>query len=93
MRVGSLRWWFENRRTGAITVAQFPNWPLWGIVATWLVTVVVDSGSAIGQATSWIRMGLWIYWAGDELVRGVNPWRRGLGLVVLVWQVAELAAR
>jgi len=31
-----------------------------------------------------------VIWALDELVRGVNPWRRILGGGVLVWQVAEL---
>ena len=29
----SFRWWFENRETGQITIAQFPNWPLFAIGA------------------------------------------------------------
>lgn len=87
---GTLRWWFENRRTGAITVVQFPNWPLWGIGATWLVASVVDPGSGFGRAASWTGTGLWIIWAGDEIARGVNPWRRLLGGVVLAWQVVAL---
>lgn len=29
-------------------------------------------------------------WALDEVVSGVNPWRRILGGGVLVWQVAGL---
>ena len=33
MRKGSWRWWFESRETGEITIAQFPNWPLWCIGA------------------------------------------------------------
>lgn len=32
---------------------------------------------------------LWIYWGLDEVVRGVNPWRRILGPAVLVWQVSR----
>ena len=89
-KVVSPRWWFENRRTGEITVAQFPNWPLWGIGATWLVSALVDPATAPDRAASWARTGLWLVWAGDEIVRGVNPWRRALGTVVLAWQVSEL---
>jgi len=93
VRIGSLRWWFENRHTGDLTLAQFPNWPLWGIAATWVVSALVGTGSPSGEAVSGIRTGLWIYWAGDEILRGVNPWRRGLGVVVLAWQVGTLVAR
>ncbi len=89
VRVASLRWWFENRETGQITIAQFPNWPLWGIAATWLVTALAGS-SAPGPAASWARTGLWLYWAGDEIVRGVNPWRRVLGVAVVAWQAGAL---
>jgi hypothetical protein len=84
------RWWFENRETGEITIGQFPNWPLWGIGATLILDVFVDSGSDIGEVLPWIRLGLWVYWAGDELVRGVNPWRRLLGTAVLAWQAVSL---
>ncbi len=93
MRIGSYRWWFENRHTGEITIGQFPNWPLWGIIATWVVSALVDAGSGIGQLLWWTRTGLWIYWASDELIRGVNPWRRGLGVAVLLWQVTVLVTR
>lgn len=87
MRPLSARWWFENRRTGAITVAQFPNWPLFAIGAAWLVGRVVDEGSAADDAAGVAVTALWMFWAADELFRGVNPWRRALGSVVLGWQL------
>jgi hypothetical protein len=31
-----------------------------------------------------------LVWAIDEIVRGVNPWRRALGSGVLVWQLLTL---
>ena len=40
----SARWWFENRETGDITIAQFPNWPLWGIGIISLVTLAAQQG-------------------------------------------------
>jgi hypothetical protein len=33
--------------------------------------------------------GLFI-WAADEIVRGVNPWRRCLGMAVAVYVIANL---
>jgi hypothetical protein len=31
-----------------------------------------------------------VVWAGDELLRGVNPFRRILGATVLTWVLASL---
>ena len=90
MADGAVQWWFENRETGEITVAQFPNWPLFGIGAGWLVRAVSDVGSPVHDAAGVAVTALWIYWGADELVRGVNPWRRVLGSVVLVWQLLRL---
>lgn len=90
MRALSPRWWFENRDTGDITIAQFPNWPLWGVGISSLVALGAEPDSAVGTAASWTRMALWVYWGADELLRGVNPWRRVLGSAVLAWQGVQL---
>ena len=90
MQITSFRWWFENRVSGDITVAQFPNWPLWGIGICSVATTVAEPGSALGKGIVWARTGLWIYWAADELLRGVNPWRRFLGSAVIAWQCLGL---
>ncbi len=88
MRVGSLRWWFENRDTGEITIAQFPNWPLWAVLSLWVIGPFLDDGSVPSDIIGWATSGLWVYWAWLELRHGVNPWRRLLGLLVIAWQVA-----
>lgn len=90
MRVLSWRWWFEDRESGRITIAQFPNWPLFAIGGAWVVGRLADDGSATAEVAHWATVGLWCYWAGDELARGVNPWRRGLGASVLAWQLGRL---
>ena len=90
MRVGSPRWWFENRETGEITIGQFPNWPLWGIGASWLLVLVAGADSTLGRTAGWAASLLWVYWGADEIIRGVNPWRRALGAVVVLWQVLRL---
>jgi hypothetical protein len=82
VRVGSaLNWLFRDRRTGRIVIAQFPNVPLmvW-IVATALRWLVRGATDRVLGVIATIAL---IIWAGDEVVRGVNPWRRLLGAGVL----------
>lgn len=86
----SWRWWFENRLTGELTVAQSPNWPLFAIFGTWLVRWFAAADSSLAQGAGWLGTALWLFWGGDELLRGVNPWRRVLGTVVIVSQVVRI---
>lgn len=88
----SWRWWFEHRETGEITIAQFPNWPLWGVAGCWIARSAVGDGSTAHDVLGWAIRALWLYWGADELLRGVNPWRRLLGTAVIVWQVGTIVA-
>lgn len=92
MQALSPRWWFENRETGQITVAQFPNWPLFAIGAGWLVRAAADESSDLYRYTGGVITVLWLYWGADEVIRGVNPWRRLLGTLVIAWQLFGLVA-
>lgn len=92
MRRFGWRWWFEDRESGRIVIAQFPNWPLWTIAACWVARLVVDTGSTAYDALGWVIRGLWLVWGADEVVRGVNPWRRVLGASVIVWQIVAIAS-
>lgn len=72
-------WLFRDRETGEIVIAQFPNLPLWiflgTVVGRWLVPE--DSGAfTVLRIVALAALG---WWAVDEVVRGVNPWRRLLG--------------
>jgi len=75
-------WVFRSRRTGRITVAQFPNVALWIFLATVGLRWVVPIGTWVRTAVDWITALSLAWWAIDEVLRGVNPWRRFLGLVV-----------
>lgn len=90
VRVGSPRWFFENRETGEITVAQFPNWPLFAIAGGWILRAFTADGSVVHDLSGVGVTVLWIYWGADELIRGVNPWRRLVGSGVLVWQFVRV---
>lgn len=85
-------WWFRNRQTGGITIAQFPNLALGIFITAALLGVVVDDGTA-GTVLRWVAFVALAGWALDEIVRGVNPWRRFLGAAVLGWQLWSLLPR
>ena len=85
-----LQWFFRNRETGAITIAQWPNLVLWiAIVAGALLWIWPAAGKA-GVGLTMVLKGALIIWAVDEIVRGVNPWRRCLGAAVAVYEVTTL---
>ena len=88
-----VNWLFRNRHTGEITIGQAPNPPLiiW-LVAT-VIKVIFDPSGAIGTALTVVGTGALIVWAVDEIVRGVNPFRRALGTVVLAAIVVGVATR
>jgi hypothetical protein len=76
-------WMFRSRRTGRLTVAQFPNASLAVfLVATALGWLVAFHGSVRTVAGVVAKVSL-VAWAGDEVIRGVNPFRRILGAAVL----------
>ena len=69
---------------------DFPNLPLWIALAGWIVRRLSDGVSATVAGVVVVAALLW--WAGDEIVRGVNPWRRLLGVAGVAWVVFRLAA-
>jgi hypothetical protein len=80
-RVGSaVNWAFRSRRTGRITVAQFPNTALWVFLVTVVVRWVVPLRGSVRTGVDVVALMALGAWALDEVVRGVNPWRRLLGL-------------
>jgi hypothetical protein len=86
-----VRWMFVNRRTGGLTVAQWPN-----------VTLSVSFALSTARRFHYPKGGTpattlhvlgavaTIVWAVDELVRGVNPFRRILGSVVLLTTMSSI---
>lgn len=82
-------WLFLNRHTGRITIAQWPNAPLGlFLVASGLRWLLDPSGGVRTGLGVVATVGL-LWWAVDEVVRGVNPWRRLLGGAALAGQVIK----
>jgi hypothetical protein len=87
-RLTSASWWFRAP-DGQLTLWQFPNPAL----CVWLVTLVLgrfDLSSAHTRTVDGVRHGALLVWSLDEVVRGASPFRRVLGAVVLVAQLAFL---
>ncbi|MGZ4734941.1 MAG: hypothetical protein ACXVKA_14145 [Acidimicrobiia bacterium] len=85
-----IEWLFRNRQTGQITIGQVPNVPLVVFIVAWVLDRVFDPGGSIGTALAVLGFAALTIWAVDEIVRGVNPWRRLLGAGVLGALVAQL---
>jgi hypothetical protein len=80
-RVGSVvDWAFRSRQTGRVTIAQFPNAALWIFLVTVVVRWVVPVRGSIRTGVDVVALVSLGAWALDEVIRGVNPWRRLLGL-------------
>jgi hypothetical protein len=91
IRPATVDWWFRDRTTGAIVVAQFPNLPLWIFAASAVVGGFAADGSRANDVAGWIGTGGLAWWALDEVLRGVNPWRRVLGVGGCALVVARVA--
>jgi hypothetical protein len=86
-----LEWTFRDRTTGRIVVAQAPNLPLLLWILATVLRWLLDPHGRWGTAVSVVGTGALIFWAADEVVRGVNPWRRFLGTAVLLGLAATWA--
>jgi hypothetical protein len=83
-------WLFRNRQTGKITIAQWPNLPLWLFIVAGGLRSLLDPSGGVRTALGVIATVGLVWWALDEIVRGVNPWRRFLGTAVLAGQLLKL---
>jgi hypothetical protein len=86
-RAGRIRstfdWIFRNPKTGRVTFAQFPNLSLAIFLAASLVHRFVhltDTPRTLLKVVVAVSLA---WWAIDEIIRGVNPWRRFLGATIL----------
>ena len=49
-----------------------------------------EAHSNLGVALNAVMIATLVWWAADEVLRGVNPWRRFLGAGVLTFAVVRL---
>lgn len=85
-----LLWFFRSRETGEITIVQAPNLALWVVIAAGVLLWIWPAPGSPHLALEIVFKGGLIVWAIDEIVRGVNPWRRCLGAAVLVYELTTI---
>jgi hypothetical protein len=90
---GGVDWLFRDRTTGRIVVMQVPNLPLAIFLVATVVRVVAHPHGTAGKVLSAVGTAGLVVWAGEEVWKGVNPFRRILGGVVLVAVVVGLVGR
>jgi hypothetical protein len=72
------------------TIGQFPNPPLWTALAALPVAALSDHGTVHDLAHAIFYAALTV-WAYEEAARGVNGFRRALGVVALGLIVVTIA--
>jgi predicted neutral ceramidase superfamily lipid hydrolase len=72
-------WLLRNRQTGEITVAQLPNVPLIVFLLAAGSRWIFHPSGTVGTIVGVVAAIALIAWAGDEIICGINPWRRILG--------------
>lgn len=77
-----INWLFINRETQNYTFGQKPNVSLIAFIISKAVELIVENES-VTQIAAWASAGFILWWGADEIIRGVNPWRKILGSVVL----------
>jgi hypothetical protein len=84
-------WLFRDRETDQIVLGQFPNPSLFiamGLFAARWLASMAGASDGLVQGLDWAFAVAILWWAGRELFQGVNPFRRILGLVVIVMVIA-----
>jgi hypothetical protein len=84
---------FQNRVTGKISIVQVPNLPLAVFIAAAGIGRLFHPGHGWGLALSVVEIAALVWWSLGEIARGVNPFRRALGAVVLVVTLVGLLTR
>jgi hypothetical protein len=89
----ALVWLFCNRQTGRLTVLQWPNIPLAVYLLATVIHVGLASGSAASTVVAAVASAALAVWSVLEVACGVNPFRRGLGCVVLIFVIVSALRR
>lgn len=86
-------WMFRSRETGRIVILQWPNIPLWIFVVASSIKRFAHPHGTVGAVVAVVTAVSVLWFAIDEIIRGVNPFRRILGAVVAITTVAGLLMR
>lgn len=84
---------FRDRTSGKIVLFQKPNALLWLFLlaaAFRYGLTFFDASNQLQRISRFVMFGFLGLWAVDELLRGVNPFRRLLGAGILIFIAVSL---
>jgi hypothetical protein len=85
-------WLFRSRENGRITIVQWPNISLGVFIVCQVIERLTSPAGTVGGIVDWTGRAALAWWSLDEIARGVNPFRRGLGVVILVRVILGVVA-
>jgi len=71
-------------------IVQLPNLSLGTFIVACVVGWFLDAGTRPATIVQVVATSALVWWAIDELLRGVNPWRRLLGITMLALQLVAI---
>lgn len=83
-------WMFRSRETGKVVIIQPLNIPLGVFFVAAAIRRFAGLEGTARTAVEVVAFASLMWWAIDEILRGVNPFRRLLGAVVAAVTVAGL---
>jgi hypothetical protein len=83
-------WLVRDRRTGKVVLVQRPNASLAIFLVASGALRLLDPSGALRTGLRVVSVVALLWWSVDEVLRGVNPFRRLLGALVMVVTVAAL---
>jgi hypothetical protein len=86
-------WLFRDRRTGKVVLAQWPNLALSLFLVAAAIRWVLHPAGTAGTIVRAVASLALVWWGADEVARGVNPFRRILGAVVLTTTLLSVVLR
>jgi hypothetical protein len=87
----AIRWMLVSRTSGRLTIAQWPNISLWVFIILTIGLHILHPKGGAGKVIGVLADAALLVWAADELIRGVNPFRRILGSLVIAVTIYSLA--
>ena len=86
-------WLFRDRRTGKVVIAQWPNLALSLFLALAAIRLLVHPAGTAATVLNAVAALTLMWWAVDELARGVKPFRRALGAALVAATAASCILR
>jgi hypothetical protein len=84
-------WAFRSRDNGRITIVQWPNISLAIVIMCDLARALLHTRGGVDEVLHWTGSAALVWWSLDEIIRGANPFRRVLGVVVLARLIIRIA--